>query len=161
VTTETVYVNATTNTETPAWLTIGSNPWLDQGDTSYIHTHINGRKSGDYSFPTSEGEGEIDSVQLQFTDYIANINGVNYYQVYLYDGSAWHNLGSQAPTWSQWQKEAPMDISSILNTWAKINACKVYVLMIANDTYDIYVSELVRIVTYRKATGVGLTITPL
>lgn len=153
------YVNATTDTRTPKWGTVGANPWLDAGDASYISSAGNNFKSGDYSFPNSAGGGSdiINSVKLRFKDRIGNINGMNTVDVYVYDGTSWSYAGSLAPSWILFQYDIDIDVSAILNSWAKINAANVYVQLIRFDGYAIAISELIRVVDYTPSAAAPTT----
>lgn len=145
------WVNATTDTETPKWNTIGANPWLDTNDTSYIDTNVDGRKSGDYSFPNSGGSGTIDSVFIRMRDRRSLVSGLNNYDVYLYDGSSWQIIASGLiPSNTFFMDEIDIDVSAILNTWTKINSAQIYVVFhkFGTSTVIIYVSQCIRIVNY-------------
>lgn len=148
ITEEDAWVNATTDTRAPAWGKWGDYPWLDVGDISHINTHTSGALSGDYSFPTSSGNGTIYGVKLRFKDCIANELSENYVAVYVYDGSSWYEAGILAPTWLNFNYDTDLDVSTILNTWDKINAAQVYVRFGGFDNYDIDISECIRVVFY-------------
>lgn len=148
------YVNATTDTEVPKWVTTGANPWLNADDASYIRSSTLNQKSGDYSFPASAGAptDHINSVALRFRDKYGVNPGA--YEIFVYDGSAWTDVGNLTPLNLAFTDEADFDVSAILNSWAKINACLVYVKNLGNVTHVPYISELRRIVDYTPSGAV-------
>jgi hypothetical protein len=151
MTTETVYVNAINDVKTPRWNEVGSAPYLDAGTTSYIWTDGAYYLSGNYSFPTSAGWGTINSVKLRFTDRIVNAAGNDYVEVYVWDGTSWYLVsGVLAPTWIAYQYDTDLDVTSILNTWAKINAAEFYLEFLRTDPYGIYIAEGLRVIDYTK-----------
>jgi len=152
MTVETLWVNADTDTETPKWGTVGSNPYLDASDSDYIDvggSKNDQHKSGDFSFPTTGASGTINSVNLQFRDKCVSPADNDSYSVWVYDGLAWHYITDVFPSTTGFSWEAMIDVSAILGTVAKINAAKVYVIYNWNlGNSAIYVSQLTRIVDY-------------
>jgi hypothetical protein len=151
MTTENALVNSYGANYSPTWTLVGASPYLDAGVTSYIYlagSVNNGRKCGNFGFPSSAGSGTIVSVQIQFMDEIASMNSKNAYHPWLYDGSAWHDLGVQVPETTSWALNTAIDVSSILSSWAKINAASLYVVFVGADSYSLGIAEGHRIVNY-------------
>ena len=155
------YVNSWSHAYTPHWGITGSSPYLDADDVSYISCNTvakNLYKEGDFDFPNSAGSPSdtINSVKLRFRDSISNLGSNNYYTAYVYDGTNWFKVADMFPAWTAFTDEADQDVSAILNTWTKINACQVYVQFVGFDNYLVKISECRRIVDYTAA-GVAPT----
>ena len=158
MTVEEVYTNAFDNTYV-AWVEVGSSPYLHASDADYIDkltSKTTTYKEGNWSFPNSAGSGTITSVKLRFevkrSDLLGDDLGVT---VYVWNGASWISVGILAldSTSYAWEE---IDVSSILDTWAKINGAKVY-LRTTNasaKTCTLYVRRCTRKVDY---TGGGVT----
>jgi len=150
LTVEEVYTNAFDATYV-AWIEVGSSPYLHNTDTDYIYRLTSKTltyKEGCWSFPNSAGSGTINSVKLRFEDYRSNLAGDAGVDVYVWDGTSWVYASclSSYHTSYAWEE---LDVSSILNTWDKINGAKVYLeVMTATLTDTIYVRRLTRKVDY-------------
>ena len=154
MTVEEVYTNSFDSTYV-AWFEIGSTPYLQDTNTDYIQedsARLVTYKEGCWSFPNSAGSGTINSVKLRFEAMRSNAGGDAVVAVYVWDGTSWIAIGNLAPisTSYAWVE---MDVSSTLNTWAKINGAKVYVLLgrygVQSDT--VYIRRLTRKVDYTEA----------
>jgi hypothetical protein len=157
VTVEEVYTNAFDSAYV-AWIEVGDSPYLQNSSADYIYrltsktlTH----KEGRWTFPGSAGSGTINSVKLRFMTYRTKLDGESCVKVYVWDGASWVlagnlNLFSLSYAWEE------IDVSSILNTWAKINGAKVYLeatkYLSIQDT--LYIELLTRKVDY-TSTPVG------
>jgi len=147
---EEVYTNAFDATYV-AWIEVGSSPYLHNTDTDYIYRLTSKTltyKEGRWSFPNSAGSGTINSVKLRFEDYRTNLAGDAGVDVYVWDGTSWVYAGylSLHQTSYAWEE---LDVSSILNSWDKINGAKVYLqTWTATLTDTIYVRRLTRKVDY-------------
>ena len=145
MTVEEVYTNAF-DARLVAWTEIGDTPYLNDSDTNYIYTGTSLRTEGDWTFPNSAGSGTINSVKLRLESLI-NPAGVGFVEVYVWDGSAWVLAGNvglgEDYAWFE------LDVSAILNTWAKINGAEVYVryILVEPPGYG-YVRRLTRKVDY-------------
>jgi hypothetical protein len=150
MTVEEVYTNNFDSTYT-AWTETGVTPYLHDSDADYISrasSTLLTYKEGNWSFPSSAGYGTIYSVKLRLEMTRSDVNGDAYLYIYVWDGSSWVQLSpflipSTVYAWYEF------DVSSILNTWAKINGAKVYVeLGLASVTDTTYIRRLTRKVDY-------------
>ncbi|MGQ9624779.1 MAG: hypothetical protein ACUVT9_05350 [Candidatus Bathycorpusculaceae bacterium] len=155
-TVEEVYVNAFDGTYV-AWTEVGSSPYLHDTDADYISrltSKTTTYKEGNWSFPSSSGSGTINSVKLRFETKRTDLDGDSWAQVYVYDGASWISVGNIyfASTSYAWEE---INVSSILNTWAKINAAKVYLITTKaiGITDTIYVRRCTRKVDYTVTGG--------
>jgi len=153
LTVEEVYTNAFDGTYV-AWTEVGSSPYLHNTNTDYIDKLTSKTKTyseGCWSFPNSAGSGTINSVKLRFEDYRTNLDGDASMDVYVWDGTSWVYVGylNSYHTSYAWEE---LDVSSILNTWDKINGAKVYLqTSTATLTDTLYVRRLTRKVDYTEA----------
>ena len=147
MTVEEVYTNAF-SARLFDWSAIGNSPYLQDTNTDYIESGTVACDEGDWTFPNSAGSGTINSVKLRLEGRQSSaISGAT--TVYVWDGSAWQSLGSLPLTQTYAWYE--LDVTSILNSWAKINGAKVYV----HYTYYLstvnFVRRLTRKVDYTTA----------
>ena len=148
---EEVYTNSFDATYV-AWIETGVTPYLQDTDADYIRTSTNAYKEGNWSFPASTGSGTINSVKVRFEAWVtAELCGQFY--VYVWDGASWVNAGTVTPDvavgWSE------IDVSSILNTWEKINGAKVYIQYSKITTGTCYVRRLTRKVDYTAVVAIA------
>ena len=152
MTVEEVYTNSFDNTYVD-WTEVGNSPYLHDTDTDYIDKLTSKTKTyseGCWSFPNSAGSGTITNVKLRFENYRTNLyaddSGV---VVYVWDGASWVYAGTLTLMWTSYAWEE-IDVSSILNSWAKINGAKVYIVatMAIGITNTLYVRRLTRKVDY-------------
>jgi len=115
------------------WAVNGSSPYLDAVDapTNIVYGEINGLGSqwgdqiGDFGFEDHQASGTINSVKLRVRGKArSSAPNTCYFIVYLWDGSSWQNVMSFKGEGSYVWKE--VDVTSILNTWDKINGAKIY-----------------------------------
>ena len=123
---EELFVDAHDNTLLE-WLRTGAAPYLNDSSLNYIDTDAINNREGYFDFEDSMGSGTINSVKLRlesrytFTDFIGGFE----VRVYIYDGSDWHDIGTfWAPSSYDWIE---IDISAIIDSWAKIDGCRMYV----------------------------------
>lgn len=119
---EELYTNAFDGTYVE-WVEVGSPPYLHDSDIDYIYTSANGAREGDWSFPASSGSGTINSVKLRFEER-QTASDAGLVEVYVWDGTTWHYVGYFG-TYSTFLVWSEIDVTNVLNTWDKINACKV------------------------------------
>jgi hypothetical protein len=154
MTVEEIYTNAFSARLT-GWTVTGSSPYLQNTNTDYIRTAVNLREEGDWTFPNSAGSGTINSVKLEFEGYLSTA-GCGTVEVYVWDGSSWIDVATIVfDTAYSWKE---VDVSTVLNTWAKINGAKVYVHYDRGVAGTCYVRRLTRKVDY-MAVAVTETIT--
>ena len=150
MTVEEVYTNSF-DASLVAWTEYGNSPYLQDTDTDYIGTSASSEE-GYWTFPNSAGSNTINSVKLRL-QYKMAIKGAGVCTVYVFDGTSWFEAGiisaqSTAYTWKEF------DVSAILNTWAKINAAKVYLGYEKFKTGSFYVRRLTRKVDYTVVVAV-------
>jgi hypothetical protein len=150
--TEELYVNVY-NVVSEGWSVSGANPYLQSGDGEYISSRTNGALESNFGFANSAGSGTINSVKLRLRDKIQNLDSLNTYTVEVYDGSSWTSIGSFAPAGTSFANQPLKDVSAILNTWAKINACLIRLTCNRVDNYYVYVSAASRVVDYTVVAG--------
>lgn len=157
MTVEEVYVDSFDRTNT-AWIEVpvlDSYVYLNDNNTDYIYIALANALEGDFGFPASAGSGTINSVKLRFETKISKALGNNDVEVYVWDGSSYNRAGILAPTSTSYGWEE-LDVSAILDTWAKINAAKIYLKLIRFDAYAIYVRRATRKADY-TAVAVGVS----
>jgi len=135
---------------TGAWNTTGSTPYLDAQDqpTNYIYSTGRNADSGVYLFDTTSETGTITSVTLYIYAYgVASSNFTS-----ILSGS---DTGLGPPASWGWVN---VDVSSILTTWAQINAATIYFDR-PNTTNDAGVDAAYLYVVYQGATPQSGSIT--
>jgi len=149
MTVEEVYTDAF-DARLVAWTEIGNSPYLQNTDADYITTNADLREEGDWTFPASAGSGTINSVKLRLEARVSAFECGDV-GVYVWDGSGWQFAGWIAPTiLNAWYE---IDVSAILNTWAKINGAEVYVHYSKLLTGVCTVRRLTRKVDYTTVTA--------
>jgi hypothetical protein len=111
------------------WTYVGASPYLSDLDTNSIYTKTDAAESGDYSFTDSGvGVGAVNDVLL-YLEVKADDVDDDHIEVYVYDGAGWHTvtmtLDADQNTY-HW-KSLDLDDSGWIDTWAKIDACQLYV----------------------------------
>jgi len=115
-----LYLYVDNEDSTGAWSTTGSPPYINTQDepNNYIYSTSRNADSGVYSFPASGHSSEtINSVTLYIYAYG---QATSNFEAIL--SSSATGLGPPAGSW-QW---VSIDVSSILTTWAQIDAATVY-----------------------------------
>lgn len=123
------YVNAL-DTTYRTWAEYGSSPFLGAIDynVNYVKslTGVN-KREGVFDFPNAGAESSetIDKVYLEVYHRDGEDPDYGYAppSVYVYDGSTWTPFACAAKANWAWDT---IDISSKINTWAKVNACRAY-----------------------------------
>jgi KaiC/GvpD/RAD55 family RecA-like ATPase len=119
-----LYVDIFDNTRT-GWTKHGTDPYLDAQDypTEYVWMGLDRTQSiGDFSFQNSSKSSEtINSVTLRV--YAWKEDSQDTLWVYLWDNSSWGNAYNVARTPAGWTE---FDVTSRLDTWAKIDIAKIY-----------------------------------
>ena len=150
MTVEEVYTN-TFDARLLAWTEVGVTPYLQNTDADSINTNTDLREEGDWTFPVSAGSGTINSIKLRLENRLTVLD-CGSADVYVWDGTSWVYVGVIG-AWNtfgtfNWEE---IDVSAILNTWAKINACEVYFHYNKFLTGIIHVRRLTRKVDYTVA----------
>jgi len=167
MTVEEVYVNSYTEEYSTTWTKTGNSPYIQDTDSDYVDTNTNNLYISKFGFPNSEGSGTINSVKLRFeASEIAIDAGEVDIEVLVYDGTTWIGLGwLSVLADGYWHWATDIDVSAILNTWAKINACQVRLRSAISLIASAGVRRCTRKVTYtavaplasrRLLVGVGL-----
>lgn len=120
--------------ETKEWSTYGAEPWLDSKDedASYITTNTINKTMSYFTFQDTT-LSTISLCNLMWQTRFAGLVGWASYSVYIWDG-AWQfvtNVSEGDPAW----KTITRDVTSYLNTPAKVNAARLYFRTIP-DVYD-------------------------
>jgi len=79
-------------------------------------------ETGDYTFENTAQAGYPKVVEIEL--YLKRDEGVDTVTVYIYDGVGWYDAGTITPDFNYSFKT--LDVSSILDTFTKINAAKMY-----------------------------------
>ena len=147
-TVEEVYTNAF-DARRVAWVEVGSSPYLHDTTVDYIYVATNSLEEGDWSFSASAGSGTINSVKLRFENKIS-VKYAGSVETYVWDGSEWVFVGEFGgiSTTYVWEE---IDVSWVLDTWAKINGAEVYLNYVKYATGTQYVRRLTRKVDYTVA----------
>jgi hypothetical protein len=133
LTTTYYYVNSFDNT-TRQWTEVGASPWLDTINypTAYIHTTSNTKTHRAFGFPNSGAENAETLTKVELELYCMGEEdpdvGTPSISVYISDGVTWTSMGNM-PTPLAWAWVAK-DITSKINTWAKLDACQLYVISV-------------------------------
>lgn len=147
MTVEEVYVNSFDNTEV-AWTEVGSSPYLHNTTTDYIAVAVDNKYESKFGFPNSAGSGTINSVKIIVEGMNIPIEIGGGAEVYVWDGTAWRNLGLVSTQYSYTWEE--VDASTWLDTWDKINGAKLRFRSVIGDGY-VYVRRATRKVNYTEA----------
>jgi hypothetical protein len=141
--TEELYVNSF-DAAAIGWNRIGASPYLQDLDTSYINTNVDARDIRNFGFPASAGSDTINSVKIRF-EAKRSLSADSVF--YLWNGAAWSapipiTINTASYSWFE------IDVSAILNTWAKINAALIWLSseILAGGT--VYVRRCTRKVDY-------------
>ena len=120
---ETLYVDGFDSTYTE-WAESGSSPYIDDSD-DYIYESSDGDREGYFTFADTTHSGDIfNSVEIYFECY--QVGSGEWFEVWIYDGSSWSDLGDITPGTSYSWKS--MNITSKIDSWTKVDACQLYVV---------------------------------
>lgn len=151
---EEVYVNSYDASET-GWTRVGSSPYLHNSDADYIYARTNNRYISKFGFPNSAGSGTINNVKIRVEVMNTYRAGGALAEVLLWNGASWVSLGyAGSPDVYSWVE---FDVSTILNTWEKINGAKLRFRSVRQDG-TIYVRRATRRVTYTPVVGYNLNL---
>jgi len=134
------------------WTEGGSSPYLDDDDGHYIYTTTTAKVESYWTFPAGTISGTINSVKIRFEALAAGAN--NKFQSEVWDGAAWVDMGLIDPTGMYAWYE--VDVSATLNTWAKINGCRIRVTSNLAIGTPLYVRRLTRKVDYIPMPTMGM-----
>ena len=135
-----LYVNSN-DTSRMNWAEIGMQPYLDAVDhpANLIAVDVKDALEGDFSFMDCGKSTEtITGVTVQI--YGTHASGKEL-EVFVWNSSSWTSLGAQAlpSSWGSWVNYTA---TTVLNTWAKIDAAKIYLKTSATGTYNIDCARL-------------------
>ena len=124
MTTETLYVNGF-NSVQEQWTKVGASPWLNDSDSTYIYTKTDEFWHEEFTFANGSGSGTINSVHL-YMEIQGSALRNDFVVVDVHDGTSWNNIANLDPDNDvyQWFN---FDISTMLNSWTKIDAAKLRV----------------------------------
>ena len=150
------------------WTRNGTSPWLDAADyneaKSYIYTSVPNDKIGNFTFedvPTGKAWG---GVTLNIKTWRSPLSD-DRIDIYLYNGTSWSSAYHVYPeTTIAPGTDMEVDVSSFLNTEAKINAAQMRIEKVtegaANDTiYIDHVCLFCRAVDYGLETSLSIDYT--
>jgi len=150
MTVEEVYTDAFDNT-VRMWAEVGSSPYLQDSDDDYVWIQVLSGQHGDWTFPVSAGSGTINSVKIRLEGYVGeSYPDTRFIAVYVWNGSWFETAGIIYPnTDYAWHE---FDVTSILDTWAKINGAKVRIAFTQTELVGAgYARRLTRKVDYTPA----------
>jgi len=134
-----LYVNSN-DTSRMNWAEIGVQPYLDAVDhpANLIATNVKNDLEGDFFFMDCGKSTEtITSVTVQI--YGTHATGKQL-EVFVWNSSSWTSLGAEAmPSSWGWVNYTA---TTVLDTWAKIDAAKIYLKASATDTYNVDCARL-------------------
>ena len=141
------------------WSRVGDSPWLRLIDGAYIYTS-SGDGIGNFHFYDLPNQPEISSVELQA---YCKTDGNDQILIDVYNGSSWSTSQIFNPgTVYSWKT---VDISSILNTWEKVNSAQARLTHDTTGGADtVYVDSLRLNITaqsYVNITGTAFNDQPL
>jgi len=121
---EELYVNLYTVTSRNAWTKVGTTPYLDAIDypINYIHNDTNEDEIGNFDFADSARTTVPQSVLLRIHCRKEVSGGT--IKIYIDSGAGFVDAGTITPDVGWADKE--FDVSSILDTYEKVNAAKIY-----------------------------------
>lgn len=119
-----LYFNSYTGGARDGWTKVGSTPYLQYVDyaVNYIDTNVSDDATGDFGIEDTAQVGFPSTVEVSI--FCMRDTPQGYINVYVDDGGGFVNAGTITPdeTWA-WKA---LDVSSILDTFTKVNAAKVY-----------------------------------
>ena len=108
--------------EKDQWAKVGNSPYLKWGASDYIWEITDGEETGDYIFEDTAQAGYPTVVEVEL--YLKHDVGTDTVTVFIHDGVQGHEAGTIIPDVDYSFKT--LDVSSIINTFAKANAAKMY-----------------------------------
>ena len=161
--TKTYYVNGFDNTYFD-WIKIGTSPYLSTQNqpTDYVYKVARGvgKKIGDFSFPNSGAENANTLTDVKVYIYGKTGEdpdlGQNSITFGVHDGSSYTEFIHTPGTSWGWTSKS---IFSKINTWAKLDACKIYLrTTITTADHYAYADCMYLEATYTEAGGATKTI---
>lgn len=140
---DSAYVNAFSEVQRNGlWEYVGESPYLNASDDgNEVKTKTDGADCGDFSFGTINRSVEtITNVKVGIATWQEGT--LETLTPCLYDGNVWHQLETKTPaTWGGPPQQKPIvllewEISSILNTWEKINSAKLHFVYAGSGKLD-------------------------
>ena len=113
------------NLVTRDWDVTGASPYIDNWDPTnkWVSTNVNAEIIDEFTYEDGVIQGRPTTVEITLWAKGVTAGANDKIEVWVYDGSSWNDAGDVTPTTTTPDKY-PIDISAILNTWAKINAAK-------------------------------------
>lgn len=145
---EDVYTDAFSETSVE-WTETGASPYLDDSDSNYISTSTDAQLESYWTFPNTSASGTLNSVKLRFEATRSAIPE-NTFKIEVWDGSEWVDMGTVTlPSSYGWVEK---DVSSAINSWAKVDSLQVRVTSDIGTPNPLYIRRLVRRVNYTHGT---------
>jgi len=155
MTVEELFVNAFDSTFV-AWTESGSSPYLDDSDDYIYEAGTGADQEGYFDFANSGvGAGVINSVNVSLECKWGV--GTKKFYTYIWDGTDWIDFGTFFPTSTYaWHD---IDISASIDSWAKINSCRVYFMEItAAPSYVVYIRRCKLKIDYTAVGGLSIPV---
>ena len=145
MTTETVYTNSF-SALTVDWIEAGVSPYLQDSLADYIGTSVDAKVESNWAFPTSAGLGTINSVKIGLQLFKSGAIA-DKIKLEVWANAIWNDMGDiPATNVLEWVET---DVSTVLNTWAKINNCAVRLTSVKPVGASlVYAVRLTRIIDY-------------
>lgn len=153
---EELFVNALDDTFRE-WSEVGDSPFLNDLDANYIIEAATGTdKEGYFDFANSAvGAGTINSVKVsleaKFYQYVKS------FKLFVWNGSEWIDFGTITPSGADYAWE-DVDVSASIDSWAKIDGCRVYVEEISVITGWVYIRRCKLKIDYSAAGGLSIPV---
>ena len=150
--TEQLYVDGL-GTERTDWTRVGTTPYLDAQDqpSHYVHNAVKKAEIGDFTFADTARPHTDTLNSVTLYAYSRKI-GPPTLDFYLWDGTGWTDTGLACDVSGLWSWES-VNVSAILDTWAKVDGAKLYIKQ-PNDEDQAEVDAVYLLIDY-TATGVG------
>jgi hypothetical protein len=145
MTIETSYTNSF-SALTVDWIEAGVSPYLQDSLADYIGTSVDGKVESNWAFPTSAGLGTINSVKIGLQLFKSGAIA-DKIKLEVWANAIWNDMGDiPATNVLEWVET---DVSTVLNTWAKINNCAVRLTSVKPVGASlVYAVRLTRIIDY-------------
>lgn len=113
-----------------AWTETGVPPYLDAIDypTNTVYTAVDEAEEGDWGFEDSERSGDYVITGAQLELYCCQEGEAEIVNAYAWNGVAWVGAGDGSIPTATYSWQAVQDVSEWINTWAKVNNCKMYIV---------------------------------
>lgn len=130
---EYLYVNGNDSART-GWTAHGTAPYLDAVDSSNVTTTTGDAEIGDFTFQ-DPGYTTYPSTITIYVEIYSQTDGDDDVDAYIHDGTSWSYAGRVSPDQGVYSWRV-LDVSSILDTKAKITDAKMYLKKVTDGAAD-------------------------